>query len=294
MVFEPSQQLVETCRDQFLINPESSIIQQNLLPCDHKEADSRIVLHAYQVECILAFNLDSLQFCFSFNSCSCCKCHNKHLWVYFGVVDSHKVLGAVILKTAIAYKNAIALQVFHTFTGCDTVPLLKSIGKKTAWKWWRPFDNVTAAILDLSSGNTTVRNETAGLLKRFAILLYNKTSMNTSVNQLRKGLFTLGCSIEKVPPMSGALLQHDNRTLHQGGNVWVNAHIKEINITDLVPGWTKGKIGKNALVCTLDAPGSEAYCQLVKLMCKNKDGVCSSLGRCSCKEITQKCTELRY
>ena len=113
MVFEPSQQLAETCRDQFLINPESSIIQQNLLPCDHKEADSRIVLHAYQIECILAFNLDSLQFCFSFNSCSCCKCHNKHLWVYFGVVDSHKVLGTVILKTAIAYKNAIQFQNFN-------------------------------------------------------------------------------------------------------------------------------------------------------------------------------------
>ena len=155
-------------------------------------------------------------------------------------MDSHKVLDVVILKTSIGYKKAIALPVFHTFTGCDTVSLFKSIVKKTAWKWWSSFDSVTAGILDLSSGNTTVRNETAGLLERFAILLYNTTSMNTSVNQLRKGLFTEGCSIEKVPPMSGALLQHDNRTLHQGGNVWGNAHIKKINITDLVPGWTKG------------------------------------------------------
>ena len=59
--------------------------------------------------------------------------------------------------------------------------------------------------------------------------------MNTSANQLRKKLSTKGHSIEKIPPTCGALLQHDNRTLHQGGQVWGNAHIKEINITDPPP-----------------------------------------------------------
>ena len=68
--------------------------------------------------------------------------------------------------------------------------------------------------------------------------------MNTSVNHLREKLLTKGCSIEKILLTSGAPLQHDNRTLHQGGHVWDNAYIKEINITDPLPGWTKDESNK--------------------------------------------------
>ena len=62
-----------------------------------------------------------------------------------------------------------------------------------------------------------------------------------SVYQLRKELITKGHSIEKIP-----LLQDDKRTLHQWGQVWGNAHIKDINITDSPPGWMKDENGKNA------------------------------------------------
>ena len=45
--------------------------------------------------------------------------------------------------------------------------------------------------------------------------------------------------MEKTLPMSETLLQHDNRTLHLGKKVWGNSHVKETNITDSSPGWTK-------------------------------------------------------
>ena len=54
------------------------------------------------------------------------------------------------------------------------------------------FDDVTEAFLDLCSGPESVSEETAKLLERFVILLYDKTSMCTSVNELRKELFTKG------------------------------------------------------------------------------------------------------
>lgn len=69
----------------------------------------------------------------------------------------------------------------HTFADCDTVSLFKSIGTNTAWQWWNSFDDATAGFLSLISGPTTVSKNTAGLLKRYVILLHNKTSMKTVV-----------------------------------------------------------------------------------------------------------------
>ena len=49
MVLDPSQQLIVTCRDGVLTNPESRTILEDLSHCDHKEADTRMILHAHQV-----------------------------------------------------------------------------------------------------------------------------------------------------------------------------------------------------------------------------------------------------
>ena len=47
MVLEPSQQLVVTCRDQVLTNAELRIMQEDLLLCDHKEANSMMMLNMH-------------------------------------------------------------------------------------------------------------------------------------------------------------------------------------------------------------------------------------------------------
>ena len=78
------------------------------------------------------------------------------------------------------------LLVFHEFTGCDTVSSFKSIGKKTAWERWNAFPDVTDAFADLSTGPEDIDSETQQLLERFGILMYDRTSAATSVNQLRK------------------------------------------------------------------------------------------------------------
>ena len=98
--------------------------------------------------------------------------------------------------------------------------------------------------------------------------------------------------MEKTLPMSETLLQHDNRTLHLEKKVWGNSHVKETNITDSSPGWTKDENCKYWPGRTLDATASEAFCQFVRCKCKNKNGVYSSLSCRSCKRIMQKCTEL--
>ena len=49
MVLESQQQLIVTCRDKILTKPELSIIKYDLSPCDHKETDNRMILHAHPV-----------------------------------------------------------------------------------------------------------------------------------------------------------------------------------------------------------------------------------------------------
>ena len=95
-----------------------------------------------------------------------------------------------------------------------------------------------------------------------------------------------------IPPTSGALLQHDNRTLYQGGQVWGNSHVKELNLVDPPPGWIKDQNGKYTPFWTLDTVASEACKQLVKCKCKSKDGAFSCKGKCSCRKIDEDCTEL--
>ena len=48
----------------------------------------------------------------------------------------------------------------------------------------------------------------------------DKTNPQTSINLLRKELFTRGRSTEKISATYGALLQHDRRKTYQGGHCW--------------------------------------------------------------------------
>ena len=290
----PGQQLVVTSRDQVLTNPLSDPIREYLSPCDHEEADSRMILHSHDVlefassVVIRTVDTDVLVLAVA----AAARCKDKQLFVSFGVGDSQRMIDASAIQKSIGYERALALPVFHAFTGCDTVSSFKSIGKKTAWQRWNTFDDVTEAFHDLCSGPEDVSEDTAKLLERFVILLYDKTSMCTSINQLRKELFTKGRSIEKIPPTSGALLQHDNRSLHQGGQIWGKCHVRELNLADPPPGWMKDQNNKYAPIWTLDGTASEACRQLVKCTCKSKDGMYSCKGRCSCKTIREPCTEL--
>ena len=151
----------------------------------------------------------------------------KHIFIDFGVGENRKILKCHSICRNLGYEKAQVLPVFHAFTGCDTVSSFKSIGKKTAWERWNAFPDVTDAFIDLSTGPEDIDSETQQLLERFVILMYDRTSAATSVNQLRKELFTKGRSIDKIPPTAGALLQHDRRAAYQGGHSWGNSAKKQ-------------------------------------------------------------------
>ena len=62
------------------------------------------------------------------------------------------------------------------------------------------------------------------LIERFVVLLYNRTSSQTTVNEARQELFSKGNrTIENIPPTQAALLQHTRRAVYQAGHIWGNA-----------------------------------------------------------------------
>ena len=91
------------------------------------------------LKCILNCHLDCWHWCLVLATVA--RCDNEHMWVSFSAGFSHKVLDASILKTTISYLKVLALPVFHSCMGCDTILLFKSFGKKDSLAtveltWW--------------------------------------------------------------------------------------------------------------------------------------------------------------
>ena len=58
-------------------------------------------------------------------------------------------------------------------------------------------------------------------LERYTVLLYDRTSTASTVNEARKQLFTRkGRQFDALPPTRAALVEHVKRTVYQAGNVW--------------------------------------------------------------------------
>ena len=64
-------------------------------------------------------------------------------------------------------------------------------------------------------------DETVSTIERFTVLLYNRTSGETSVDAARKELFIQkGRMMEEIPPTKDALLLHLKRSVFQGAHCW--------------------------------------------------------------------------
>ena len=87
---------------------------------------------------------------------------------------------------------------------------------------WKNFQAVTDTFLQLAATPTSPISEVCmERLERFVILMYDRTSNNTNVNETRKQLFAQkGGAYDAIPPTRAALLQHTNRAAYQAGHCW--------------------------------------------------------------------------
>ena len=192
--------------------------------------------------------------------------------------------------------KSTALPAFHSYTGCDTVSSFFGKGKFYTWAAWKCYPEVTEAfkfIAENPFAKIEVGSKHFQSLERYTIVLYDKTSQLTSVNEARRQLF---CQrdrglMEALPPTQAALEQHVKRAIYQG-SIWATADQPLMQAPSPEGmGWAldSDKQGWVPLWTTLPM-ASEVCSHLIKCSCKNAKG-CGSSCRCITRGL--RCSKRR-
>jgi len=202
-----------------------SVDTSSISPCSTEEADGRLLLHAdhaakSRFSSITIRTVDSdviVIAVYAYHSMS----HLTQLWIDFGVGKNRKLIPVHELCTHLPQNLVMNFLIFHAFTGCDTVSSFAGIGKRSAWRAWLNFRDIDEGFNILSS-SAEVSDEALKYIERYVVLLYDRTSMCTSVNECRRILYTKrNRAIENVPPTRDALVQHCKRAALQA-HIWTS------------------------------------------------------------------------
>ena len=264
-------------------------------PCNHEEADTRVIIHACDAarkgnKNILIRTVDTDILVLAIANVERIGAHE--LWLAFGTGKDFRYLPAHEIANALGVPKASSLPAFHAFTGCDTVSGFSGKGKKSAWEVWRVFPEVTEAFIELSSsGITTIRDELFELLERFVIVLYDRTSQLTDINNARKDLFTRKGRFKhaSLPPTNAALTEHAKRAAYQSAHVWGQC-MKPQMMLPSPKDWGWSKLDDMWVPHWTELPEASKGCrELIKCGCKKG---CTATGRCGCSRVRMPCTPL--
>jgi len=291
---QDGKQLVITDGESVLSKPPVDDID-SLSPCNHEEADSRMLLHVahaahHSHRKIMIRTVDTDVVVLAVHIAHSLGPENE-LWLAFGTGKNLKHLAAHEIASGLGPEKAQALPMFHALTGCDTVSSFVGHGKKTAWKIWRVLPELTNALLTLSCAPSEIQEDVMKTIERFVILLYDRTNTSTDINVARQKLFARKTNVKQIPPTKAALEQHVKvkRAIYQGGHVWGQM----LQTTPLLPspttwGWTKTKDGLYEPLWTTLPEASKACYELLSCRCKKG---CTT-QRCKCKKAELECTAL--
>ena len=94
------------------------------------------------------------------------------------------------------------------------------ISKKTAWAVWRSLPNLHEIFARLSNAPSMISNNDMEAIERYVVLLYQRTSTLSHVNDAKKQLFAFeNRKIENVSPTFCALEQHVKTAVYQAGHI---------------------------------------------------------------------------
>lgn len=211
------------------------------------------------------------------------------LWIAFGVGKHFRYIAAHQLANALGPDKSVALPFFHALSGCDTVSAFAGRGKKTAWETWNLLPDASTTFCSLSCQPSSITDNHLVMCERFVVLLYDKTSSDSSVNVARKQLFCKkGRPIDNIPPTQNALLQHLKRAAYQAGYVWAQSIIANQKLPSPSDwGWQLVKNEWHPVWITT-AQASDSCAELVSCGCKTG---CTT-RRCKCVRADLSCTAL--
>ena len=266
----------------------------SLAPCNHEEADTRMMLHVahaaqhghHQIQ-VRTVDTDVVVLAVMVVQKLPA---GDEFWVAFGTGKNYRYIAAHEIASSLGPEKTCALPMFHAITGCDTVSAFVGHGKKSAWATWNSLPELTDALLSLANAPTSLQEDTMHVIERFVILLYDRTSKCKHVNKARKKLFAKKSSVQNIPPTYAALEQHVKRSALQGGHVWGQALVPEPALpppTDW--GWHRSDDGPYTPLWTTLPEASNTCYELVSCGCKK-----GYRNRCKYKKASLQCTGLCF
>jgi len=145
------------------------------------------------------------------------------LWVGFGSGKTFKEIPIHHICQQLGSQRCQALLFFHAYTGCDVTSAMFGTGKKTAWKAWANFSEVTETFIAITQDPTSLKLDSLHMrrLQRLTVLIYSNMCSANSVNEARKLMFTHGLkALECIPPTQQVLFQHTKRALLVAAFIW--------------------------------------------------------------------------
>ncbi|KAK6169757.1 hypothetical protein SNE40_020746 [Patella caerulea] len=262
-------------------------------PCNHEEADTRILLHAAHAARnghvkILIRTVDTDVVVLAVMISSAILQANTELWIAFGTGKHFRYLAAHEMSSSLGPEKSRALPMFHALTGCDTVSSFARHGKKSAWTAWNLVPDLTGALLTLATAPTCIPDKTFTTIERFVIKMYDKASMDTEINSARKTMFMKNNSLPGIPPTRAALEQHIKRATYQGGHVWGQTLIAQAELPSPTDwGWIRNDEGLYKPLWTTLPEAAKSCSELISCKCKK-----GCKNRCTCKKASLKCSPL--
>ena len=146
--------------------------------------------------------------------------------IAFGQGASARWIPVHDVLTAIGPEKVSGILFFHAFTGCDVASGFRGKGKKSAWLTWNVCDEASETFTKLSHCPSEVSDNDLQKLENFVVLMYDRSSAATGVDEARLDLFARKQrSYDALPPTRAALMEHVKRAAHQSGIIWGQATV---------------------------------------------------------------------
>ena len=207
---------------------------KGIAPCQHKEADTRMFVHArHGVEegskrilvkandtDVIVIGIDAFQV---LN-----KIGMQQLLVTYGQGKNLRWIPIHDLYSSLGQQRSKAILFFHAFTGCDVTSGFRGKGKRTAWQTWDVFPEASEVFQNLSQSQPIMTDSDLKILERFVVIMYDKSCSAESVDDARMELFARKQrAYQSIPPTKAALIQHIKRASYQAGCIWSQSTIRQ-------------------------------------------------------------------
>ena len=253
-----------------LTNKQNECDLAGLFPCNHSEADSRIMLHLmhavsqiYSNAYVRTVDSDIVVLAITFFD----QLHLSKLWIGRGTGKHCRDIPVHDIKSALGPTRSLALPLFHSLSSCDTTSQLLGIGKKTAWSTWQSMSELTETLLNLTHDPHTFSMDTDDMkqLERFPLLMYSRSCSATSLDEARLQLFTHGSrTLDALPATKAALYQHVKRAILQACFFWKQSVSSQQVIPDFTEwGWKLDEKVKQWVPFWTDLPDASSACSLL-------------------------------